>query len=994
MTEEKRKGFIVKHNFNNDFVELWEELRAKYGEKVFAINGLDDKSLDVTTFPKNFYNKSATVASVSVDANANVASKDISQYTYERFKAMQKLNSIYLMYKWVKKLFSKKDARKMVEKLINGEIFINDLTNVEKPYCFAFDLNNLLADGMSFFGGSNMTINPPKRAESYIAQVIQTTAFISNQIMGAVAYPSFFPILDKFYRQEYGEDYVMKLKEDNKMSQTIKNHFQNLIFSFNFPFRGNQCVDLETEVLTPQGFKKYNELNVGDEIYTWNDGKLNIQKVQKVNVHDFNGDMHSYSSRDLSQFITPNHRVLFQNNNYKSEGIPQWAIKESRELIDKKTPLVIPIAFEDNLTSDYDITDDELKLLTCIITDGHIDIKGLQKDGYVRQPIIQIIKSERRSHNLDIQGLLDSLDIKYSIYERKSCFSGTGNENYGEYAIKIYKFSAESSKKYVELLSGTKTELPEFFMKLSKRQANIVLDTWSKMDGYQLTKTGYYKLQCDNELIQDQLQQLAVLACVGSKKTARWIGKNKKPTLYVMTYARKSKSLVNKEKVHYEGKVWCPTTEDGVVVFRKNGSIFISGNSSFTNLSVLDKGFMEKLFNHYTFADDGTSPNIDSSIELSKAFFEYFVDIQNKEGVFTFPVMTLAVSLDENRNYLDEGFIKWIAKVNAEKSVGNIFQTYPTKFSSCCRLTNDFSKLSENHVQNSFGANGLNIGSHRVCGINLPRLAILEKTNSSQLDETIDIVHKTLYAHRKLIEARIEAGVLPLYTTGWMELTKQFSTVGLIGGYEYVKNKGLDILTDEGSNALLKVMKRIEEKLGEYAKQEQSELCSYNIESIPGESMAVRLCDLDKLLGYCDKKVKLYSNQYVSLMDECSLYDRMRVQAKFDQVTSGGSIMHCTYKDAKPLSPAQYEKVIRLAKDLGNEYFAINYAYCLCEQGHRTVGDHNECPICGSPITDKFQRVVGFITKVSVWSPVRRDYEYEHRTSQDIQSEFPEESCV
>ena len=649
---EERKGYQVTYKFNNDFVELMNKMKEKYGETVLSIHGISDKHLDITSFPKKFYNKSASsVASVSIDGNANVSAKDISQYNYERFKAPQKLNSIYLLYKWVKKLFSKKDAVKMVDMLISGEIFINDLTNVEMPYCYAFDLNNLLVNGMDFFSSSTMSIQPPKRAESFIAQTIQTTAFISNQIMGAVAYPSFFAILDKFYRAEYGEDYTKRLKEDNEMSRTIRNQFQNIIFSFNFPFRGNQ--------------------------------------------------------------------------------------------------------------------------------------------------------------------------------------------------------------------------------------------------------------------------------------------------------------------------------------------------SSFVNLSVLDKGFAKELFSGYIFADDGTSPNIDSFVELSKIFFEYFTSIQNKEGVFTFPVMTLAVSIDENtREYLDEEFVTWLSKANCEKSVGNIFQSKPTSFASCCRLKNDFSKLSDNEYANSYGVGGLNIGSHRVGGINLPRLAKTEMDNPNKLDEIVDILHKVLFAHRELIKSRIDAGVLPLYTNGWMSLTKQFSTIGLIGGNEYVRNKGLEITTEEGSNALLEVMKKIESKIEQYQKEETHLGNSYNIESIPGESMAIRLCELDKLLGYCDSKVKLYSNQYVSLMEKCSLYDRMKIQAKFDTVTSGGSIMHCTYKEAQPLTAEQYERIVRLAKDLGNEYFAINYAYCLCEDGHRTIGDKEVCDVCGKPIAEKFQRVVGFITKVASWNPVRRDYEYKNRTSQNINEEF------
>lgn len=639
-------GYMVKYGFNNDFVELLNELKSKYGEKIFEIHGIGDKNLDITQFPKNFYNKSTkAVASVSIDDNANVSSKDISQYTYERFKPQQKLNSIYLLYKWVKKFFSKKDARVAIERIIAGDIFVNDLTDIEKPYCFAIDLNNLLSNGMDFFDGKNLCIGAPKRSDSFIAQVIQTTAFISNQIMGAIAYPSFFPILDKFYRAEYGEDYMQRYEEDKDMKYKITNQFQNLIFSFNFPFRGNQ--------------------------------------------------------------------------------------------------------------------------------------------------------------------------------------------------------------------------------------------------------------------------------------------------------------------------------------------------SSFTNLSVLDKGFAHALFDGFTFADDGTEPNIDSFVELSKKFFEYFVEINNKEGVFTFPVMTLAVSLDENNNYEDENIIDWISEVNHGKSIGNIFQSRPNSFCSCCRLKNELDIVNEINGYgkiNSFGASsGLSVGSHKVCGINLPRLAIKEKENPNYLNEIMDSVHKILYAHRMLIKERINLGVLPLYTHGWMDLSRQYSTVGLIGGYEYVKNKGLSILAEEGTNALMKVMKTVESKILEYQKSEKD--CIYNIESIPGESQAVKLCDIDKILGYCDSKVKLYSNQYVSLMDECSIYDRMKTQGIFDSVTSGGAIMHCTYKDSTPLTKEQYEAVVRMAKDLHNEYFAINYAYVRCANGHRSIGEKDVCDICGAPIVARFQRVVGFITCVESWNNVRREYEYQRRTS-------------
>ena len=101
----ERKGLYIKHDFNNDFVDLFTRLKEKYGDKVLSIHGIGDKDLDMTTFPKRFYGKSSNVAMVSVDDNANVNEKTMTQYRHEKYKAMDKINSIYMMYKWVKKFY-------------------------------------------------------------------------------------------------------------------------------------------------------------------------------------------------------------------------------------------------------------------------------------------------------------------------------------------------------------------------------------------------------------------------------------------------------------------------------------------------------------------------------------------------------------------------------------------------------------------------------------------------------------------------------------------------------------------------------------------------------------------------------------------------------------------------------------------------------------------------------------------------------------------------
>lgn len=640
MEENKRKGFEITLGYTNEFVSFWESLKNKYPEEVFRIQGVHNDNFDISKFSKSFFRKSASVASVSVDANANVKEKSIAQYIQEYPKGLQRLNSFYQLFKWVKKVWGVKVAKTTVEKILNGEIFLNDLSNVSTSYCFAFDLRMLLMEGMSFFKGG-MKINAPKRSDSFVALLIQSTAFISNQIMGACSYPDCFVAWDWFLRNEHGQDYMTRIRagEDEEAKRKILDQFQNLIYSFNFPFR--------------------------------------------------------------------------------------------------------------------------------------------------------------------------------------------------------------------------------------------------------------------------------------------------------------------------------------------------SAQSAFTNLSVMDKGYMKSLFGDY-WLPDGTLANLDSSQELSKLFFEYFNDINGKEGMFTFPVMTLSLSLDENGEYIDPDFKKWVSKYNCQKSFSNVFIGEPDIYSSCCRLSNNLKKAGGLGFQNSFGVGGLSLGSHRVAGLNLARISLLEKENSTILDEDIELLHKILYAHRKLIKEKIAKGVMPLYSSEWISIDRQYSTIGITACNQYVANKGLDIKTQEGIDCIYGVLKKIEDRIEEWQANEAEEACIYNLEAIPAESIAVRLAQADRVLGYNDK-YEIYSNQYIDLMEDCPVYKRFKVQGQLDQLTSGGNILHCNVDGEKPLTPEQYEKIIDLAKDCKVKYFGINYAYSECANKHFTIGKNKVCPICGAPIVETWCRVVGFITPKSAFNPVRRDYEFDRR---------------
>lgn len=415
---------------------------------------------------------------------------------------------------------------------------------------------------------------------------------------------------------------------------------------------------------------------------------------------------------------------------------------------------------------------------------------------------------------------------------------------------------------------------------------------------------------------------------------------------------------------------------------------FRRSQTAFTNLSVMDLGFLEEIFGDYKYPDY-TGVRYDSVKTLSQRFYEYFESIYGKDGVPTFPVMTLAVSLDrKDRHVLDPAFLEWVSKVNHKKSIANVLMTTPDSFSSCCRLKNELNPDNELNeegnssegfgdkgFQNSFGVSGVSVGSHRVCGINFPRLAFME----DKLDTILECIHKILLTHRRYLQKLIDKNLLPLYSNNLMFLSKQYSTIGFLGVAEYTKNGGKR--DKEIFNFIDKCRKVWKEADKEFK-------ATYNVEQIPGEMMASRLPIMDTLLGYNPSNFELYANQYVPLTENVSIDVRMQEQAKYEKYTSGGSILHISMFDNEPLSEIQYKRILERAIELGVTYLGVNYCYSVCSHGHTMIGsNYSECPVCTAPIEKIYTRVVGFITMVKAWS-IPRQHEFKERKSIDVNYEY------
>jgi ribonucleoside-triphosphate reductase (formate) len=299
-----------------------------------------------------------------------------------------------------------------------------------------------------------------------------------------------------------------------------------------------------------------------------------------------------------------------------------------------------------------------------------------------------------------------------------------------------------------------------------------------------------------------------------------------------------------------------------------------------------------------------------------------------------------------------------------------------------CRLRSE----RKSEYFNTFGAGSTKIGSLGVVTLNLPRLAYeaneLSIGNKVYDKYTIftklvkEYYNKTAIINkckREIIRSHIDNKAQPLYDMGFMELSKQYSTCGINGLYEALQILDLDILSKEGQTYTEELLIL----LGKCCSKAEKKLnAPHNLEQVPAESSAVKLAQKDHYFGI-NTEYELYSNQFIPLIAETDMLNRIHLQGKFDKLFSGGAICHINVSE-KITSINDMSELIKYASKCGVVYFAINYKLKQCSNKHLWVGTEH-CPICGGEVTDEYTRVVGFLTKVANWNKTRKKIDYPNR---------------
>lgn len=591
------------------------------------------------------------------DANANVENKNITTMEGELFKGDFIGVNRLAMWQKIKELYDEGLAEEYLRQLEEHEIYRHDETAL-KPYCVSITMYPFLFGGITSIGGLS---DAPTNIHSYTGGVVNLVFAIASQFAGAVSTPEFLPYFDYFLRKEYGDDYYLRADEVVDLSlkkrtirKVVEDLFQQAVYSLNQPAaaRNFQCVREDTTQLwTPQGFKYLSELKEGDTCFVWKDGKISEQPIKHLNVYDYEGEMIQFKGEDgYQQTVTPNHRVV-----YKNDENDEWAIKEAKDIEHHLSNVAMPIAGQLE-REDVDISDNMLRL--CVYAIMYSFTKGAR----IKSPTLDFIMVSNTSLLNEIKTALQKEKLVYTEKEHFIHLLGS--------SLTSITLSKKSSADILSLLNNTKEQIPEWFSQLSPRQAQIVLDCWSKTGAEHL-------LSCRNKEDADALQQVCMIAGLGSSIVYR------DGTPYVQTFNCSSKKVGASSRITYKGRVWCPTTDAGIVIFREeNKTPYVSGNSVFWNIAYYDEPYFKGLFQDFVFPDG--SPMIwESTSWLQETFMNWFNE-ERKKKILTFPVESISL-LHNGKEFMDP---YWKEKTAEMWAKGHSFFCYTSdsvdSLSSCC----------------------------------------------------------------------------------------------------------------------------------------------------------------------------------------------------------------------------------------------------------------------------------------------------------------------
>ena len=346
---------------------------------------------------------------------------------------------------------------------------------------------------------------------------------------------------------------------------------------------------------------------------------------------------------------------------------------------------------------------------------------------------------------------------------------------------------------------------------------------------------------------------------------------------------------------------------------------------------------------------------------INRAYIEVMTAGDAKGRVFTFPIPTYNITPDfpwesENADALFEMTAKY-GLPYFQNFVNSELQPHMVR-SMCCRLQLDLTELLKRG--NGLFGSAEQTGSLGVVTLNCARLGHLHRGDEGELMVALDhlarLARTSLEIKRKVIQRHIDAGLFP-YTKRYLgTLRNHFSTLGVNGLNEMVRNftaDAEDITTEAGKALALRVLDRLRAQMVAF-QEETGHL--YNLEATPAEGTTYRFAREDRKrfpgilqAGTSDQPYYTNSSQLpVGFTDDpfAALAHQEALQAKY----TGGTVLHL-YMGSRISSAEACRKLVRRAlTNFRLPYITVTPTFSICPKHGYIAGEHEFCPKCDAEL--------------------------------------------
>lgn len=397
--------------------------------------------------------------------------------------------------------------------------------------------------------------------------------------------------------------------------------------------------------------------------------------------------------------------------------------------------------------------------------------------------------------------------------------------------------------------------------------------------------------------------------------------------------------------------------------------------SIFWNVAYFDRNYFHFIFEDFVFPDM-SKPKWETTKELQKLFMRWF-NREREKALLTFPVETANMHV-VNGEYDDKEMADFFAEMWAEGASFFMYQSDSVdSLSSCCRLRNG---IEENTFSYTLGAGGIETGSKGVISLNLNRIAqdwkrenalsTLKDPLSSHIEAIVNRVHKYLIAFNEIIWDYKNAGLLTIFDAGFINLDRQYLTIGINGFVEGAEALGIKI--DADNPEYIQYAKDILGTIKDLNEKARTKRVKFNTEFVPGESLGVKNAKWDRKDGY--KVPRDCYNSYFYIVEDETVdpVKKFRFQgSNFIDYCDGGSALHNNLDEH--LSAKQYRYLMDVAVKEGCNYFTYNIKNTICNDcGFISKHTLDKCPKCGSTDIDYGTRIIGYLKRVSAFSAARQ----------------------